>query len=238
MPPTIHLIRHAEGTHNLSFENHILHDPGLTDRGKEQAQELAARIAKLQADTSRTIGLVMASALRRTLMTALIAFEPQLSRKQLGVICAWPDVQEVSDLPCDSGSPLASIREEFGTESVNYALVESGWELKEEKYINTEIAVAARAQAARQWLAKQPHKDIAVISHGCFLHFLTEDWEGSDSPQDQDDACSLIETQESRERRGFSAIRSSHEEQKLLRIATLGVWKEWEILKETNKFNK
>lgn len=51
------------------------------------------------------------------------------------------------------------------------------------KYANTELAVTARAQAAREWLMQQPYTDIAVLSHGCFLHFLTEDWEGSDSPQ-------------------------------------------------------
>ncbi|KAJ3494474.1 hypothetical protein NLG97_g4053 [Lecanicillium saksenae] len=232
MPPTIHLIRHAEGTHNLSFDNHVLHDPSLTDRGKEQAQELGARIAKLEADTGAKIDLVMASALRRTLMTALIAFESQPTQKQPGKIYAWPEVQEVSDLPCDSGSSLALVRAEFGTERVNYDLVHNGWELKEAKYINTERAVAARAQAARQWLKEQPYKDIAVVSHGCFLHFLTEDWEGSDSPQVTDDEFALIETSESRERRGYPALLPSREEQKRLREATLGVWAEWRILKE------
>lgn len=131
MPPTIHLIRHAEGTHNLSFDNHGLHDPGLTDRGRAQARELAVRIAELKADDGGVdIGLVLASSLRRTLMTALDAFAPQLARKQPGVVYAWPDVQEVSDLPCDSGSALALVRDEFGSQVVNYDMVESGWELK------------------------------------------------------------------------------------------------------------
>lgn len=130
MPPRIHLIRHAEGAHNLSLDNHGLHDPGLTERGREQAQELAVRITELQADGGVDIGLVLASSLRRTLMTALAAFAPQLAWKRPAMVHAWPDVQEVSDLPCDSGSALALVQEEFGSELVNYDMVENGWELK------------------------------------------------------------------------------------------------------------
>ncbi|OAR00254.1 hypothetical protein LLEC1_06882 [Akanthomyces lecanii] len=266
MPPTIHLIRHAEGVHNLSFDNHGLHDPGLTDRGREQAQELAVRLTRLQADGVVDIRLVLASALRRTLMTALAAFAPQLARKQPAAVHAWPAVQEVSDLPCDSGSSLPLVQEEFGSELVNYDLVESGWELKQGKYANTASAVTARALAAREWLKRQPYKDIAVLSHGCFLHFLTEDWEGSDSPQgkqclaaerqnskaciDRNQGTSwrrtelrsftfspnhegeavLVETSDSRERRGLVTAPPSAEEQKRLRQATLETWTEWGIL--------
>ncbi|XWW97006.1 hypothetical protein V2A60_004986 [Cordyceps javanica] len=246
MPPTIHLIRHAEGTHNLSAENHGMHDPGLTDRGKEQAQDLASRLAGLQADGCVDISLVLASPLRRTLMTALTAFAPKLYPETPFVIHAWPDVQEVSDLPCDSGSALATIQDEFGHELVNYDMVEDGWELKKGRYANTEAAVVARAQAARQWLKKQPQQDIAVLSHGCFLHFLTDDWEGSDSaqgtgwgktelrsfvfsPNDEDEAA-LVETSQSRGRRGSAAALPGQEQQKRLREDTIKTWTEWEIL--------
>lgn len=130
MTQTIHLIRHAEGTHNLSTDNHGMHDPGLTERGQEQARELAARIAKMKDDSGVEMGLVLASALRRTLMTGLAAFAPQLARKQPALLCAWPDVQEVSDLPCDSGSPLTAIQKEFGSGLVSFDMVENGWEEK------------------------------------------------------------------------------------------------------------
>ncbi|KAK8144665.1 hypothetical protein G3M48_005515 [Beauveria asiatica] len=245
MPPTVHLIRHAEGTHNLSAANYSIHDPGLTARGEQQARDLAARITELQADGGADIDLVLASPLRRTLTTALAGFAPQLARKRPAAIYAWPDVQEVSALPCDCGSALAAVQKEFGRELVNYDIVENGWELKQGKYANTEPAVTARAQAAREWLRKQPHKDIAVFSHGCLLHFLTDDWEGTDSPQgtswdktelrsftfsseEKDDAV-LVETLKSRERRG-SAPALTGQEQKRLRKATMRLWTEWGIL--------
>ncbi|KAI3333643.1 hypothetical protein F4824DRAFT_471537 [Ustulina deusta] len=33
-----------------------------------------------------------------------------------------------------------------------------------------------RGKRARQWLRRRPEKDILIVSHGCFLHFLTDDW--------------------------------------------------------------
>lgn len=130
MPPTIHLIRHAEGVHNISVDNHGIHDPLLTERGREQACDLATKLAMLQQDGTVEIELILASPLRRTLNTALMAFEPQLQRNQPGCIYAWPDVQEVSDIPCDSGSALSVIKAAYGSESVNFSLVEEGWEIK------------------------------------------------------------------------------------------------------------
>lgn len=130
MPPTIHLIRHAEGVHNISVDNHGIHDPLLTERGKQQARDLATKLAMLQQDGTVDIGLILASPLRRTLNTALIAFEPQLRRNQPGCIHAWPDVQEVSDIPCDLGSALSVVKAAYGNESVNFGLVEEGWEIK------------------------------------------------------------------------------------------------------------
>lgn len=40
-------------------------------------------------------------------------------------------------------------------------------------------AIAARAREARRWLKARPEDEIVVMSHGGFLHFLTEDWEDS-----------------------------------------------------------
>lgn len=34
-----------------------------------------------------------------------------------------------------------------------------------------------RAQDMRRWLYTQTAKEIVVVSHGAFLHFLTDDWE-------------------------------------------------------------
>lgn len=35
-----------------------------------------------------------------------------------------------------------------------------------------------RAAALRCWLWKRPEENIALVTHGAFLHYLTEDWRG------------------------------------------------------------
>ena len=35
-----------------------------------------------------------------------------------------------------------------------------------------------RAAALRCWLWKRPEEHIALVTHGAFLHYLTEDWKG------------------------------------------------------------
>ncbi|CAD0086351.1 unnamed protein product [Aureobasidium vineae] len=40
MPPTLHLVRHAEGFHNSSWHGEAIHDPLLTEKGEAQCAEL------------------------------------------------------------------------------------------------------------------------------------------------------------------------------------------------------
>ena len=42
MAPTLHLVRHAQGYHNLSKEDELLHDPDVTPLGERQCDELRA----------------------------------------------------------------------------------------------------------------------------------------------------------------------------------------------------
>lgn len=243
MAPKVHLIRHAEGIHNLSTDNHGIIDPVLTDRGKQQSRDLAVKLASRQAAGELDVGLVLASPLTRTISTALIAFEAPLASGKLPSIRAWPAVQEVSDVPCDRGSPLAVVSEEFGQDKVDFGLVEEGWEHKRGKYINTEAALLARAQDARRWLKELPHAEVAVVSHLCFLHLLTDDWENCESPvvsswpnaelrsftfaeTDYDDAA-LVETPESRLGRGCTnSVPFGREEQMQVRTDIFKMWRE------------
>lgn len=50
--------------------------------------------------------------LRRTIYTALLAFAPVFERNPGLKIIALPDLQEVSDLPCDCGSDLETLKKE------------------------------------------------------------------------------------------------------------------------------
>lgn len=107
--------------HNLCTENHTIHDPQLTDFGHEQCRNLRETFPR-HAD----IDLVTASPLRRTLHTALESFEPVLKAKPDLKVIALPDIQEISDVACDTGSEPSVLKEEFKS-AVDLDLVQIGW---------------------------------------------------------------------------------------------------------------
>ena len=123
--------------------------------------------------------LVVASPMKRTLYTALIAFAPVLKANVSMKIIALPQLQETSSIPCDTGSPRAELEKEFKGYPIDFSLVDADWNSKTEKWGTTDSVVAKRALHARQWLKSREEKEIAVVSHGGFLHHLTQDWTGS-----------------------------------------------------------
>ncbi|KAK4160054.1 histidine phosphatase superfamily [Cladorrhinum sp. PSN259] len=182
----VHLVRHAQGFHNLCVENHQLRDPDLTPLGQEQC-------AALQKDFAHhgKVTHLVASPLRRTIYTCLLSFEPVVER---GVkVVALPDIQEVSPFPCDTGSEPEDLQKEFGADGkVVLDLVKEGWN---DKGIGSEYApemrkLEIRARRAREWFrdlgkkgaaeAENEEVNIVAVTHGGFLHFLTEDWDGMD----------------------------------------------------------
>ncbi len=104
-------------------------------------------------------------------------------------VIALPELQETSDLPCDTGSDPAKLQEEYGTGkwkgTVDLSLVSEGWN---DKSANTPWAPSAakieiRAREARRWLRELGMKsgadaEIVVVTHGGYLHYFTEDWTG------------------------------------------------------------
>ena len=160
MAPTIHCVRHAQGFHNLSVANHQMHDPLLTKLGEEQCKRLQRDFP----DMSK-VDLVVASPLKRTIYTALIGFEPAIREKGLKVI-AMPELQETSDLPCDTGSTPEEIAKEFEGKPVDLSLVKEGWNNKRMKWAPTATAIEKRARDARTWLMARPEKEIVVVTHG------------------------------------------------------------------------
>ncbi|KAK4043103.1 histidine phosphatase superfamily [Parachaetomium inaequale] len=190
MPTYIHLVRHAQGFHNLSHANHALPDPDLTPLGKDQCAHLA-RTFPFQSQLTHLV----ASPLRRTIYTCLLSFEPALQQQQQGstkkVVVALPELQEVSPLPCDTGAAPEALASEFGPGGqVDLGLVAPGWNVKtgDSPFAPVMARLEARARKARVWLREvgrefervNPGVDahVAVVTHGGILHFLTQDWDG------------------------------------------------------------
>ncbi|TFA99775.1 hypothetical protein CCMA1212_008380 [Trichoderma ghanense] len=244
MPPTIHLVRHAQGYHNLSPENEKLPDPDLTPLGIQQCASLRSSFphhAHLRA--------LVASGMRRTLYTCLHAFAPSSdddnNQAHLLPVIALDTLQEVSDAPSDTGSSIDKLKEEFG-EKVDLSRMREGWNFKGEgSYFEPTLEkLATRARDARRALREiaaglgddgDDDAHVVAVSHGAFLHFLTEEWHGITStyptswtnceyrtyqfvdPTGQDPDAQLRETDESWRRRHGSLKVPSEEEQRELR---------------------
>ena len=167
MSPIIHVVRHAEGYHNLNVANHTIPDPSLTTKGEKQCNLLAQTFPY-----HSNIDLIVASPVRRTLYTAIHSFGPVIEK---GIkVVALPEVQETSSLPCDTGSDLVILRKEFADKPVDLSLVKKGWNSKKGKWAPTAPAIAERAREARKWLRNRSEEEIVVVTHGGFVHFFTE----------------------------------------------------------------
>lgn len=211
-----------------------MHDPRLTPLGESQCATLQK--THFPPSVQQSISLVTASPLCRTIHTAHLVFSPALENgKCYPQILAIPDAQETSDFPCDTGSDpdkLRSICAEQGWK-VDLSLVKEGWNIKtmDGRYSPASEAIRARArdvrlllrQKARELAAKgDADVEIVLVTHGGFLHYLTNDWEDADKlsgtawencehrtyvfeddfTADNDDGAFVLETQESRARRG------------------------------------
>ncbi|RAH86349.1 phosphoglycerate mutase family protein [Aspergillus japonicus CBS 114.51] len=240
MAPRLHLVRHAEGVHNLGMAYWSLVDPPLTDQGREQCSKLRANFP-----SHHRVELVVASPMLRALATAVESFQPLFDRFPDSSLVALPDLQEISSFPCDIGSELPALKaktEEWGVH-IDWSHVEEGWTSKDGRYKPTREAIQERARAVRRWLYERPETEVAVVTHGAFLHFLTEDWEDSCvyegtgwanteyrtydmTAAREEDEITLVECGSSRARRGKSHGVSSPDEQSRLYGITLQGWEE------------
>lgn len=117
MPKTyIHLVRHAQGYHNLSVENYQIPDPDLTPLGEEQCAKLRKNFPYHD-----NITYLVASPMRRTLRTCLLSFAPAIEKGKK--VIALPELQEVSTAPCDIGTDAKVLAEQFKDEPVDFSLV-------------------------------------------------------------------------------------------------------------------
>lgn len=164
MPPHVHLIRHAQGYHQLesTLTNGNLPDPSLTPLGVTRCNNLSPTLHE-----SLHPSLICASPLRRAIQTAqhLFSTGPR-------PILLLPDAQEATDVPSDTGSSREAIEGEFGDE-IDASRLEDGWNSNEGKYGAGKEALAERARRLRAWLRERPEMDVVVIGHGNFWHWAT-----------------------------------------------------------------
>jgi broad specificity phosphatase PhoE len=174
MAPLLHCIRHAQGIHNLSPLNHQIRDPVLTPLGEAQCHTLSQTFPHHQ-----TCDTILCSPIKRTLQTALLAFDRTLQSRHMTIL-ALPELQETSSLPCDTGSSVSDLRATFPDAPVDWSDVPDEWTSKEGRWAPTTRAVQERARELRNWLRDRPEAEIVLVTHGGLLHHLTEDWDEHD----------------------------------------------------------
>jgi len=192
MPSTIYLIRHAESAHNVT-KDFSLRDPGLTSQGFDQASSLATTFPALA-----STAVILTSPLRRTIETTLAGFggiidtnnnNNNKKKKAVVELILDPNLQERSDLPCDTGSDPSALRSLFP--DLDFGVLADGWWAKEGRFTADDAAVAARAGAVRKRIGEVVRRleaeggekrDVVVVTHGVFMKFLTGD-EGIDLPK-------------------------------------------------------
>lgn len=167
MPPRVFLVRHGQGYHQLepTDKNQYLPDPALTEEGIARCKYFAKHFPE-----SANLELICASPLQRTIQTAKYTFAERL--EQIAPIVLLPYAQEATDLPSDTGSDRTVIEERFGG-LVDASLVEEGWNSNTGIYAPTPQALKERAVKLRAWLQARPEKEVVVVGHGNFWHYLT-----------------------------------------------------------------
>ncbi|KAK4067208.1 hypothetical protein Purlil1_13906 [Purpureocillium lilacinum] len=187
MEPIVYLIRHAEAEHNVS-KDFSQRDPPLTPLGLSQAGILATTFPDLS-----SVAIVLTSPLLRALQTALAGFShiiaghgvedsPQVDRVKLLID---PDLEEKSDLPCDTGSDRATLAAAFP--HLDFSGLDENWFAKSGLHAADEASVILRARIAREklwditvtlkeenWNTNTP-RAVIVVTHGVFMKFLSQD---------------------------------------------------------------
>jgi broad specificity phosphatase PhoE len=177
----------------------------LTETGKSQCKELREKFP-FHGD----VELILASPLRRTIQTAAYVFAPELEKRQIPIILvpnAQEISPFACDLGSDAGvvkseapTLIADASPSWDAVNLDTTLVNESWNskvrsfvglspsicayselfLQKEIYAPTLSAVRRRAAELRKWIYNRPEKHLALVSHGGFLHYLTEDWTGYD----------------------------------------------------------
>lgn len=177
MSPIVHIVRHAQvspisklsipGAHNMqsksnvdpAFRNKL--DPELTQTGIQQARDLG-----LKFPFHKDIKAVFSSPLQRALHTAVLAFGKDQNAGEK--IIALPLAQELSDALCDSGRDVEALKKLFPESQIDYQHVVPGWNKKDD------VSATERATSLRDFLGNRQEPEFVLVTHGFFLHSLTE----------------------------------------------------------------
>lgn len=122
-----------------------------------------------------------------------------------------PGAEEASSDPCDTGSDPGVLKSEFP--GVDFNMVHDGWFEHSGIYATTPEALSARARELRRFVRSRKEKEVVLVSHGFFNHYMTGDvnekgeqttgwWKETELrtftfESEEDEDAKIVETQES-----------------------------------------
>jgi broad specificity phosphatase PhoE len=198
----LHLVRHAEGTHNLCEKDSkrpIHLDAELTPKGVEQCLKLSSLTKDLNVEA------VLVSPMTRCLQTATLSFPhvygPIDNENKSGVsekierynthtnvpFIAYEEWRETVNYLCDSRRPVTTLQMEYP--HVNFQYITHNhdpiWMQYEQIYGSHEdhdkrresddaLGLYQRAHSAWKVLLNRPEKELALVGHSAFfMHMFT-----------------------------------------------------------------
>ena len=194
----LHLIRHAEGHHNVNQEYRDIRnlDARLTLTGIEQCRELSQKIQQAAAaaaaaepssplsDLAGKTDLIVTSPLTRCIQTTLVALSAVIRERQPPVI-AHESIRETVNYNCDRRRSVTELSREFGT--IDFSGIETDhdgvWDAYVERLGGDETwtrhresaelhVVAERGSQFFQWLQSRPERHVTVCTHSAFLRCI------------------------------------------------------------------
>ncbi|KAE9587082.1 putative histidine phosphatase superfamily [Lupinus albus] len=194
---TIHLVRHAQGFHNVegdknyeAYLSYDLLDASLTSLGWKQADNLREHVKR--SGLSKRIELVIVSPLLRTMETAVGVFGGEASsdginstplmnenvgdsgRLAISSLNSPPFIavelcrEHLGVHPCDKRRSINEYRNMFP--AIDFSLIESDEDILWKPDIREKNEeVAARGLKFFEWLWTRKEKEIAVVTHSGFL---------------------------------------------------------------------
>ncbi|KAI3877655.1 hypothetical protein MKX03_027394 [Papaver bracteatum] len=194
---TLHLVRHAQGVHNVegekdfsAYKSEEFFDAQLTPLGWEQVDNLHKHVHECGLD--KKVELVILSPLLRTLQTAVGSFGPgryadgtdvtplmvsnakYSNRSAISSLNTPPFVavelcrEQLGVHPCDRRRSISEYRTIFP--AIDFSLIEDEEDVLWEADVReSNKAVAARGMKFINWLWTRKEKEIAVVTHSAFL---------------------------------------------------------------------
>lgn len=179
-----HIVRHAEGTHNVNkeYKDIINLDARLTDKGKDQCSALAQKLLQESHPLLKATDLVVTSPLTRCLETALYSFPTIAANDQIPFV-AQESIRETVNYACDRRRNISELEPHF-QERVCFRQIthdhDQVWESYEQRLGSSEEfdshresaelhVVADRAREFFVWVQQRPEQEIIVCTHSAFL---------------------------------------------------------------------